>query len=406
MRIAVFVALSLAALLSPANLHAQFWEKLTNPKINVPVRHPPGLGLQINRVAFGPAKGEAAEDFIGSLTGRFTDAGIEVIEREQLDVLLGEQDFGLTGRVDSTSAAAMGEILGPAVLIFVDIPRYQVRQKSLREDWKDKNGYVHRNYISRTQAFAKGQVRAVDLATGKIFKATSIKAEPLLENRSTDDCCPEFPSEFDLQDVAMNQLVGQAHRLFLPWTEMTDVYFFDDKDCDLKVAHGFMKSGNVDVALQQSLANLESCEAKQKIKDKTLAHAHHNVGIAHFATGEFDRAVEHLSAAQRIKSADIHTEAIGECLRAKALADEMQKVEDQMALDEGLGNLRTVGAPAGTDGKQTSPAKAPAASPDMKGGKPAASLEERLQKLNTLLKQGLITQKEYDSKKAELLKEL
>ncbi len=247
MRCAVIAALAVALSLPATHARGQFWEKLTNPKISVPVRHPPGLGLQVDRVAFGAAKGEAAEEFTMTLAGRFVDAGVEVIERQQLDALLAEQNFSLSNRVDSTSAVAMGQVLGPAVLIFVDIPRYQVQQKKLYEDWKDGKGYRHRTYISRTQAFAKGTVRAVDLATGRIFKATPIEASPSLENKLNDDCCAEFPSEFDLQDLAMNELVGQAHRLFLPWTEMTEIYFFDDKDCDLRVAHGYMKAGTADV---------------------------------------------------------------------------------------------------------------------------------------------------------------
>jgi tetratricopeptide (TPR) repeat protein len=419
MRSAVFAALSLVVLLPPTYVRAQFWDKLTNPKITVPVSHPPSLGLQINRVAFGPTDGEAGEEFVASLTARFADAGVEVIERRKLDLLLAEQDFGITDRVDVASAVAMGKILGPAVLIFAEIPRYQVRKTPLYQDWKDNKGFVHRTYISRTQAFAKGRIRAVDLATGRIFKATTIEASPEIENKINDRCCAEFPSEFDLQDLAMNQLVEQAHRLFLPWTEMTAVYFFDDKDCNLKIAHQFMKAGNVDGALQQSLANLEACKAEPKVKDKTLAHAYHNVGVAYFATGEFDLALENLNAAQGIKAADIHTEAIGECMRAKALADEVRQVEDQMALGEGLGSRGPAKTPAVSEGKPTTPEKTPVASrtaPQMapaskvatktKGAKPAGSLEERLEKLNTLLKKGLITQKDYDTKKAALLNEL
>ena len=202
--------------------------------------------------------------------------------------------------------------------------------------------------------------------------------------------------------------------MFLPWQESKELYFFDDKDCGLKVAHAFMKAGSVDAALQQSLANLEACKAMPKVKDKNLFHANYNVGMGYFATGQFDNAIEYLNAAQQAKPADITTEAIGTCMQAKALAAEMQRVEERMTLDAALGAARRAEAvpaaplPAqrvvkGERGKPTASAPATPAPPTEKGG---ASIEERLQQLDSLLKKGLITKPEYDKKKADLLREL
>lgn len=434
MRRATVAAVVVGLLSTATQASAQFWDKMTNPKINVPIKHPPGLGIQISKVAFGEAKGDAAQQFTDALTEHFVRANIEVVERQQLNSILSEHNFSLSGYVDSASAAEMGKILGPSVLLFVNVPRFRAEQKPLHRDWKDGKGYPHRTYISRTTAFAKGSVRAVDLATGRIFAAKTLTAEPSLENKVDDQCCAEFPPEDELLDTAMNGLVAQAHRLFLPWQEVTELYFFDDKDCNLKTAHAFMKAGNVEAALQQSLTNVEICKATPKVKDKNLFHANYNAGMGHFATGHFDKALEYLNAAQQAKPADITTEAIGECMRAKALAMEMQRVEERMALDATVGAARRAeaappGAPApgpksaGTAPVGRSPSRlgrvpatasaghtassasataAPAAASDKAG----SSVEERLQKLDALLKKGLITKADYDQKKAELLKEL
>jgi tetratricopeptide (TPR) repeat protein len=425
-RVLVVASVGGAVLLSPTSAPAQFWDKLTNPKIPVSIQHPPGLGLQVNKVAFGPPKGEAAEQFIEALTEHFIRANVEVLEREQLQTMLAEHNFSLSGYVDQTTAAEIGKIVGPAVLVLANIPRHYAQQKSLRERWKDGNGFYHVTHISRTQAFARGSVRAVDLASGRIFAMQSFQTDPYLENRSEPDlCCPDFPAEPDVLDMAMSQLVGRAQRLFLPWTERTELYFFDDKDCNLKSAHAFMKSGNVPGALQQSLANLEACKTNPKAKDKNQAHANHNVGMAYFASGDLDKALEYLNAAQQAKPADIHTEAIGECMRAKAEAVKMQQVEERLALDEVLGAKRRAEAataappstpPAGktsatkTTPRPVKPANGPvptgdsaAASDSAKG---SATVEDRLSRLDALFKKGLITKPEYDKKKAELLKEL
>jgi hypothetical protein len=149
--------------------------------------------------------------------------------------------------------------------------------------------------------------------------------------------------------------------------------------------------------------------------------------MAYFAVGDFAKALEFLNAAQQVKTSDIATEAIGTCMRAQSLAKEMQRVEERMALDATMGAQKAASAAAapaqpvappakGTRtaaGSRPAPAGAPAPTPGAKtAGEPAASprseatIEDRILKLDSLLKRGLITKPEYDKKKADLLKEL
>jgi hypothetical protein len=422
----VTVSCALASfLLGATSAPAQFWDKFTNPKVNVMIRHPPGLGLQVNKVAFGAATGEAAQQFIDQLTEHFVRANVEVIERQQLEAMLAEHNFSLSGYVDASSAAEMGKIVGPSVLLFVNIPRHRAEQKKLYDKYKDGKGYPHVRYISRTHASARGSVRAVDLATGRVFAAQTLESAIDRENSTLDDCCAEFPDESEVLDAVMNDLVGRAHRLFLPWTEAADLYFFDDKDCGLNVAQQHMKSGNVEAALQASLANVESCRTNPKAKEKQQWHANYNAGMAYFALGDFGKALEFLNAAQQIKASDIATEAIGTCMRAQSLAKDMQRVEERMALDATMGARRAEAvapappaAPAGrgarvvTVSAKGAPGSAPALPGARTAGEPAptpkaeATIEDRLSKLDALLKKGLITRAEYDKKRADLLKEL
>jgi hypothetical protein len=312
----------------------------------------------------------------------------------------------------------MGKILGPAVLLFVNVPRHTYKQSQHTRDQMD-GGVVRRFYYRKTEAFARGSIRAVDLATGRIFAAQTLQASPMREVYLVNEGFPEYPSELELLDQAMAGIVSQAHRLFLPYTEVTELYFFDDKDCNLKTAHAFMKSGSIDASLQQSLANVETCKALPKAKEKALAHAYHNAGMAYFAKGDFVKSLESLNQAQQTKMMDITTEAIGEVMHAKAESEKLQQVEERMALDEAMGAKKRAAAaaaaeaaqatqnasppPAKTAGAKRKPATAQAVSP-----RPATagSIEERLQQLENLFNKGLINKPEYDKKKAELLKEL
>ena len=79
--LAAFLACAVA--ISANTPSRQFWDALTNPKVPTLINHPPGLGLQINKVAFGPSSGRGATEFVDGLAEHFVKAGVEVIEREQ-----------------------------------------------------------------------------------------------------------------------------------------------------------------------------------------------------------------------------------------------------------------------------------------------------------------------------------
>lgn len=318
-----------AAAISASTPSAQFWDALTNPKVPTQINHPPGLGIQINKVAFGPSSGEGAIEFLDSLAEQFVKAGIEVIERERLDALLQEHRFNKSAYADPYAAPDMGKILGPAVMIFVNLQRHSTEQKKLYNDWKDGKGIVHRTYISQTKGYVRGSVRAVDLSTSRRFAQQMVEANPVLENKINDRCCAEFPDEYAVLDLAMNGAVGQAARLFMPWTETVDLYYFDDKDCGLKAAYNRHKAGDTRGALEQSVTNLEQCKVLPKRNDKVLAHAFHNVGMGYFSTGDYDKALAHIGEAQRIKPGRIYQEALAECQRAEAYSRQMQRIEDQ-----------------------------------------------------------------------------
>lgn len=57
-------------LLATQTAKTQWLDRMFNPKLRGPVSHAPGLGLQINRVAFGASSGEGSSEFIDALTTR------------------------------------------------------------------------------------------------------------------------------------------------------------------------------------------------------------------------------------------------------------------------------------------------------------------------------------------------
>lgn len=368
---------------------AQFWDKLTNPRVNVTLRHPPGLGLNVKRIAFAPIANATpcAEQFLDAVTTDFVSSGAEVVDRQNLEAMVTEHRFNLTEFVDAKQKAQLGKMLGPAAVVFVKVLRCAPEKKPLRNDWKDNNG-LHRTYISKTTVYFKASIRTVDLTTGKTLSAIPIDYTESQENQEVDNCCPEFPSEYDVQDAALRKGLVDAHRMFFAWTEQRDLYFFDDEPCGLKTAFRLLRGGDQEGTLRQSEENLEACKVAQKIKPKILWHAHYNVGMANFILGNHEKALQHFGDAATAGGGDIVTQSMAECRRAKHLAEEMRRVEEKPVLD-----VASAQAPP--------PSKA--AAKKSEAASASDDLETRLKKLKTMLDKGLITRADYDKKKADIL---
>lgn len=317
--------------------NAQFFDRLSNPQVTVSLTHPPGFGIKVNKVAFGPSSGTCSDQIVDALISDFVSNNIEVVDRTNLNTILSEHSFTLSGSVDKTSAAALGKILGPSVLIFVNVQRCATQQdklydKETKYDAQRKVNYQVYAYISRTRAFLKVSVRTVDLATGRIFAAQSFEYSPEKSNKSYQGY-PEFPTSYDVQDIALKYAVWDIHKMYLPWNENRSLYFFDDKDFNLKDAFKALKDNNVDQAFELSKQNLEECKKDGKAKDKIISHANYNLGMCHMIRSEYDLAIKYFNEAKELKSGNIISEAIADCQRAKTLSESMQRVEDKASFE-------------------------------------------------------------------------
>ena len=111
------------------NAHAQVFHRLSNPQISINLTHPPGLGLTIKKVAFGPSTGNCSDQIIEALIGDFVANNVEVVDREHLNTILSEHALTLNGT--QSNSVAIGKLIGPSVLISVKVLRCATDQKKL-----------------------------------------------------------------------------------------------------------------------------------------------------------------------------------------------------------------------------------------------------------------------------------
>lgn len=301
------------------------------------MKHPPLLGIKVNKVAFGPATGKCSDQIVNAIISDFVSNKIEVVDRADLTTLLSEHNFTLSGYVDKSSAVAMGKIIGPSVLIFVKVQRCATEQQHLynnetKYNYTTKQKYEVTAFYSKTTAYLKASIQAVDLATGRIFVAQTVNYSPSQSNKSYQGY-PEFPSDFDVQDIAINDMVAFVHRMFLPWTEIKNLFYFDDKKCGLKQAYQALRVGNLDEAFNLSQKNLEKCKNTHRVKKKILGHAYYNMGMSYMIRDDYDKALENFREANKFRPGDIVTDAINICQKAKALAFAMQQVDKKAEIE-------------------------------------------------------------------------
>jgi tetratricopeptide (TPR) repeat protein len=330
------IAVAIVALATGSVAQAQLFDALTNPEVNVKINHPPGLGMKINKVAFGPASGNCADELVDSLISMLVSNQVEVLDREHLAAIAAEKNLASTGQVDRDSAIALGKLIGPSVLIFVRTSSCDTVQDRLydtenRYDAKSKSYYAVRAYYSRTRAYFKASIQTVDLATGRIFAARTLEFAPEKKYKSYEGY-PEAPPAPEVLGGALRSSVTEVQRMLLPWSEQTTLVYYNDKACGLKQAYELMRSGAIDRAFEQSKANLETCESAADVKNSVLGHANYNVGIGHMIRNEHDQALQYFQEAARLRPGDIVSKAIADCERAKQLAAELQRFEERVAL--------------------------------------------------------------------------
>jgi tetratricopeptide (TPR) repeat protein len=409
----------LLCLVAVVPLSAQFIKFVTqNKTISFGIRRAPELGLMIKRIAFGQPNGPCASELVDRMImPDFRQNRVSVIEREALNQIMAEHKFNQSSYADPTSAAQLGRILGPSALVIVNVDNCNPEQQPLFEDSKNFNGTITRTFISKTRFSLEGSIRVTDLTTGEVLQTQSFESKPEKQNSATNGQ-PEYPPVDEVKDIAMRGAQAQVHNMFFPWIEYKQEVFYDDKECGLKEAFELFKRGDHDGAIKMTQTNLEQCKAEHK-KEKTLPRAYYDAGLATCMQGDYDKAKELFNSAMQEKGAEAVAAASADCSRAQQSAAQLKEylarlekvpspqpiapIENSPSPPTQSAPVQTTANPAGA-----APAGSALAAPvaGVQPPIPKPSVEERLKKLDDLRKKGLISQKDYDTKKAEILKDL
>lgn len=142
--------------------------------------------------------GAAADELTTQLvkSGAFT-----VVERSQVNAILDEQHFGLSGAVDASTAAEIGKILGVQAMLLGSITQFSVDRKS---------GGIGAFRASYTEAESKMDVRVVSTTTAEILAVAEGQGKKRMGGVGWENF--DFEREFDagLAQEALRPAVENA----------------------------------------------------------------------------------------------------------------------------------------------------------------------------------------------------
>lgn len=386
---------------------AQFWESLTNPKITVPIQYPPQMGLMVKKVAIGKVAGTCGEELAEATTSQLSQT-LEVLDRANLDAILREQHFALSEYVDPTSASQLGKILGAAALLMIRA-NCREHQQALQQVRRGEGNTRIPIYISRTTVTLNGSAQVVDLQTAKIYRAVPLSLSEKVEHRS-EEGQPEFELPENVRTLVVIKAATSISHLLTPYTEYTEVYFYDDKTCNLKAAANALKAGMTKDALRISEENVRACEQttfkKEKDRNKALGKAYYNLAVAQMLNRDHDSAQENFQKVIQLRgSGSIVTAAVSRNLEMKNARLEMQRTverTERMEEERAVASSGSAGGWSNESPKPVEKAKDASGGANTNGTSPI----ERLKTLENALKMGLISKEEFDKKRAAILAEM
>jgi hypothetical protein len=290
----------------------------------ISIEHPPIRPLQVAKVAIATPEGECSEGVASRVAEDFVQAGLSVIDRQQLAAVIAEHELQVGPMIDQKTAAKVGALVGAQALVFVRVMDCRTTKSKHKMFSSAESGAVYRYTVN---GMINGSLRVVNLSSGQVVAAQRFEGTGELESDAG------FPDPVLALGDAEKNAAFAIHRVLLPWTETKRVVFYSDSQCDLKTASNLLKAQDFDGALQQSATNLATCREQPKVKPGTIARAHYNLGILQFMREDYEPALRNLTEAQTLHSSDVYISTLADCRKARELAALMEKyANDQAAL--------------------------------------------------------------------------
>lgn len=270
----------------------------------------------IKRIAVVHIENDHSNRIANTVGAYLQDTGeFEIFERAQLQRIMAEHNLTVTGTINESSAAEIGEMLGVEALIYGSVNSFKVydentekkiRIKTGEEEYTTKKGKVKKRNlygdIMAPTVIRHGEldltlkVVAVETAVIRTQRNKRTASENVKINHVQADQ-KELPSEGDVEALLIQQALTDFIQYVTPYM-VADKLKWDD-DCKDKDVEELVKAEMFEEAreyletstLEEALANKKERKKKKK-KDRELAAIYYNTGLLYEIESDLEKADE------------------------------------------------------------------------------------------------------------------
>ena len=236
---------------------------------------------------FGIQTGKEGKTFVKGVKTDF----YQVVERDQVQKVLREQRFSLSGALDESSAAEVGKILGLDVIIMGNVSYTHITEKGSSILGIATN--TKSTCLKRTVT-ANGTMKIISVETAQVVGTKSAQAS--FYDNKCDDQRSGLKSVVQLAEMCMKKLAREFSDYFTPGYELI-VYNLERVKLKkfkqrAREAVEYVKNGDLDRAFPIAYAMYEADSYNPKIA--------YNLGALYEMVGAYEQALEFYNIAYEI----------------------------------------------------------------------------------------------------------
>jgi len=298
------------------NIQGEFGDDIAAAILNQSLKEDRGMGSQVGG-GFYVVK-EAKTFMKGARTNIY-----QFIERDQINRIIQEQKFNVSGIVDDNQQMAeVGKLLGVNALMFGK-SSYTSKDEETKTEYKDKYGNTQYQYCTRRTVTLSAEIKIVSVETGQIL---GIKTA--VSSNSDKQCDDNRRNVTSARELARGCISGAAEQLL---DYITPSYSYIR--LDLKKVQNKEYKERIDEAkeyiVKQELDRAYPIYKALFDKDPYNPEIAYNLGILHEVIGDYVNADEYYKTAYELNTKD---DEFSKSLQRNQKNMELVKVFDNLGM--------------------------------------------------------------------------